>query len=123
MKKGFTLIEILAVVTIIGLLFVLVIPKITNSLSNKKEDISVINERLIISAAKNYVEDYIDEFAKENSKTYCLPIKTLIKENYLEEAKDITNDKDIVNTKCVKITFENSFKYEIKNKKDCQISL
>ena len=37
MKKGFTLIEILAVVTIIGLIFILVIPKIATSLKNKKQ--------------------------------------------------------------------------------------
>ena len=39
MRKAFTLIEILAVVTIIGLIFILVIPKITTSLKNKKSDV------------------------------------------------------------------------------------
>ena len=40
-KNGFTLIEILAVVTIIGLIFILVLPKITNSLKNKKGDVDI----------------------------------------------------------------------------------
>ena len=123
MKKGFTLIEILAVVTIVGLLFILVIPKITNSLNSKKEDVSGINETLIISAAKSYVEDHADEFSKDDSKTYCLPLKTLIIEKYLDDVKDITSDKNIVNTKCVKIEFEKTFEYEIMDKKDCQINL
>ena len=57
MKKGFTLIEILAVVTIIGLIFILVIPKITTSLKNKKRDVDITTNNLIITAAKNYVND------------------------------------------------------------------
>ena len=43
MKKGFTLIEILAVVTIIGLIFVIALPKIINSLNSKKSDIDNTN--------------------------------------------------------------------------------
>jgi prepilin-type N-terminal cleavage/methylation domain-containing protein len=45
-NKGFTLIEILAVVTIIGLIFILVIPKITTSLKNKKSDVDKTTENL-----------------------------------------------------------------------------
>ena len=120
MKKGFTLIEILAVVTIVGLLFILVMPKITNSLNSKKDDLNTINKNVIINAAKNYVYDNSDTFLKEDKKIYCLPLNTLVKEKYLENIKDVTNDKDITNSKCVKIYFDKSFKYEIVNKSECK---
>ena len=64
MKKGFTLIEILAVVTIMGLIFILVIPKIGTSLKHKKKDVDTTTNNLIITAAKNYVNDNQDTFDK-----------------------------------------------------------
>ena len=64
-NKGFTLIEILAVVIIIGLIFILVIHKITNSLKNKKNDIDVTTTNLVLSAAKLYVQDNSSKFESE----------------------------------------------------------
>lgn len=124
MKKGFTLIEVLAVVTIIGLIFVIVIPKIINSLNNKKEDIDSTTNSMIINAAKMYVDDHNTKFDKINGSTYCLPLTTLTKEKYLESPiKNVTDDKDITNIKSVKISYDNTFKYEIVNKKDCVVNL
>lgn len=118
-KKGFTLIEILAVVTIIGLLFILVIPKITNSLNSKKEDIDNTTNKLIISATKQYINNNIDDFDKEKDNVYCMPLTTLVKENYLDKVMDKDN-KDITNIKSVKITYDKDFKYEIVNKNECK---
>ena len=121
-KKGFTLIEILAVVTIIGLLFILVIPKITNSLKNKKSDIDKTTNNIVTLAAKNYVNSNISNFSKEDNNVFCLPISTLTKKGYLESpVKNMTDDKDITNSKSVKITYDDGFKYEIVDKKDCSV--
>lgn len=57
MKKGFTLIEMIAVVGLIGLLSLLVLPAIINQLGSKKKDISDTTKQLIISAAELYVDD------------------------------------------------------------------
>ena len=120
MKKGFTLIEILAVVTIIGLIFILVIPKIATSLKNKKGDVDTTTNNIVLAAAKSYVADNRDKFDKEESNTYCLPISTLTKKEYLESpVKNVTDDVDITNTKSVKITYNKGFKYEIVDKKEC----
>ena len=120
MKKGFTLIEILAVVTIIGLIFILVIPKIATSLKNKKTDVDTTTNNIVLAAAKSYVADNRDKFDKEESNTYCLPISTLTKKEYLESpVKNVTDDVDITNTKSVKITYNKGFKYEIVDKKEC----
>ena len=120
MKKGFTLIEILAVVTIIGLIFILVIPKIATSLKNKKGDVDTTTNNIVLAAAKSYVADNHDKFEKVDSNTYCLPISTLTKKEYLESpVKNVTDDVDITNTKSVKITYNKGFKYEIVDKKEC----
>ena len=120
MKKGFTLIEILAVVTIIGLIFVIALPKIINSLNSKKNDIDNTTNNMIISAAKMYVNDHNTKFDKIEGSVYCLPLTTLEKEEYLDsKVKNVTDDKDITNIKSVKISYDNTFHYEIVNKKDC----
>ena len=122
MKKGFTLIEILAVVTIIGLIFVIALPKIINSLNSKKNDIDNTTNNMIISAAKMYVNDHNTKFDKIEGAVYCLPLTTLAKEEYLDsQVKNVTDDKDITNIKSVKISYDNTFHYEIVNKKDCVV--
>ena len=122
MKKGFTLIEVLAVVTIIGLIFVIALPKIINSLNSKKSDIDNTTNNMIISAAKMYVNDHNTKFDKIEGVVYCLPLTTLTKEEYLDsKVKNVTDDKDITNIKSVKISYDNTFHYEIVNKKDCLV--
>lgn len=122
MKKGFTLIEILAVVTIIGLIFILVIPKITTSLKNKKKDVDTTTNNLIVTAAKSYVNDNHDKFDKIDNNTYCLPLTTLTKKDYLDSpVKNVTDDLDITNSKSVKITYNKGFKYEVVDKKECEV--
>lgn len=124
MKKGFTLIEILAVVTIIGLIFILVIPKITTSLKNKKKDVDTTTNNLIITAAKNYVADNKSKFDKVDNNTYCLPLTTLTKKDYLDSpVKNVTDDLDITNSKSVKITYNKGFKYEVVDKKECEVAV
>lgn len=122
MKKGFTLIEVLAVVTIIGLIFILIIPKITTSLKNKKSDVDATTNNLIITAAKNYIADNKTKFDKVDNNTYCLPLTTLIKKDYLDSpVKNVTDDLDITNSKSVKIIYNKGFKYEIVDKKECSV--
>lgn len=121
-KKGFTLIEILAVVTIMGLLFIIAIPKISNSLNSKKKEIDTTTKTMVINAAKLYINDHHSKFEKEKGKIYCLPIVTLTKHEYLESpVKNITDDVDITNSKSVKISYDDEFKYEIVGKKECEI--
>ena len=81
MKKnnGFTLIEILAVVTIIGLIFILVIPKITTSLKNRKGDVDRTTTNLVLSATKLYVQEHSSKFDKEDGNVSCMPINMLVK--------------------------------------------
>ena len=123
MKKGFTLIEILAVVTIMGLIFILVIPKIGTSLKHKKKDVDTTTNNLIITAAKNYVNDNHDMFDKVDNNTYCLPLTTLTKKDYLDSpVKNVTDDLDITNSKSVKITYNKGFKYEVVDKKECSVA-
>ena len=123
-KKGFTLIEILAVVVVISLIFILALPKINNTLKNKKSDIDNTTNNIIITASKLYISDHVNEFLKFDGNVYCLPLTTLTKDGYLESpVRNITDDKDITETMSVKISFNGGYKYEIVNRKDCKVQI
>ena len=109
-KNGFTLIELLGVVTIIGVLALILFPSLLRQINKSKSSISEANELLIIDAAKDYVEDNINNYKKIKGINYCIDISTLDK--YLLDLKD-ENLKEIDKTKKVKMTYTNKFDYDI----------
>ena len=58
-KKGFTLVEVLAVLVILSLLLILTIPSIRDALTNGKNKINDINKKQIEDAAKIIVDEVI----------------------------------------------------------------
>ena len=81
-KKGFTLVEILAVLVILSLLLILTIPSIKNALTNGKNKINEINKKQIEDAAKIIVDEVIycnmTEITKDDAlaETSCSNAKT-----------------------------------------------
>lgn len=75
-KKGFTLVEVLAVLVILSLLLILTIPSIRDALTNGKNKINDINKKQIEDAAKIIVDEVIycnmTEIAKDAlAETSC----------------------------------------------------
>ena len=56
MKKGFTLVELLAVIVIIGVLSVLIVPKITKTLNDSEEKINLASANELLKAAEYQYE-------------------------------------------------------------------
>ena len=81
-KKGFTLVEVLAVLVILSLLLILTIPSIRDALTNGKNKINEINKKQIEDAAKIIVDEVIycnmTEIAKKalGDETSCSNAKT-----------------------------------------------
>ena len=57
MKKGFTLVELIAVILILGLLCVFVIPAVVNQVGKKQEEVDGVTKKIIFAAAELYVND------------------------------------------------------------------
>ena len=95
MKKGFTLLEMLAVIVVISILSLIILPNITGQLADKKEEISKVSQQIILSAAELY--------ANETGNTYqTITINDLVEAGKLEQpiidqktGKEISLTKEI----------------------------
>lgn len=116
MKKGFTLIELLGVIVILGILVLVAFPPLLNQIKKSKNEINDATKALVIDAAKDYVEDNINNYDKTNGSTYCINISTLTENNYLNENLKNENLDNIDTSKKVKLIYKNNkFEYEITN--------
>jgi prepilin-type N-terminal cleavage/methylation domain-containing protein len=105
MKKGFTLIEMLAVVLIISLIALISLPTITNQLVDKKQEISETTMELINNATGLYMETRIGTYPKVTGQKYCVSLDTLVSNGYLSSPiKDFSNGSEIPLTKYVVVT-------------------
>lgn len=124
-KKAFTLVELLAVVTLIALLSLLVIPNITKNIGNKKGEISKANKKMLESATDMYIENHAINYTytyEANGSTYCIPIQSLINENILETPIKDEQGKEIDYSKIIKATYSyiyNGFEYELVENNEC----
>ncbi|MBE6152494.1 MAG: type II secretion system protein [Firmicutes bacterium] len=120
-QKGFTLVEILAVLVLISALAILIVPSIINYINESKEEISHVTSELIYSGAKLYVDSKPNEYPKESGNKFCVTLKEVVDANYLTAPiLDSVSGNEIDLNKFVKINYVyddelqmNKFEYEI----------
>ncbi len=94
MKKGFTLIEMIAVVGIIGIMSLLVMPLIINQIGEKKDEISETTYDVIFAAADLYLNDNVATYPKQVNAVYCIKLEELVNSGNLKKPlKDVTTGK------------------------------
>ena len=104
MKKGFTLVELLAVIIILGVIAIIAVPTVYKVVKDSKNDLYEEQVAQIEGAAKRWAVD------NASGDTYTVSITDLINEGYVEN-KDLYDPRD--NTKmngCVKINYSSSYK-------------
>jgi len=122
-KNGFTLIELLAVIVILALLVVLVFPSIINSVKSSSKKTDDLTLELIYNASNLFVLDHVNYFPKENGNKYIIKLNDLVDEGLLVAPIELSDNKDITNDKCVQVTYENGYRYELKDSGTCESSL
>jgi len=80
-KKGFTLVELLAVILLIALIASFALPQLVTQFSNNSAKLSGKQEQMIIDAAKIYVDSHRASYMG----TSCLSLEKLVKANMLDE--------------------------------------
>lgn len=108
-KKGFTIVEIIGAIIILGLIALLAFPPMLNMVKTGESKIDEATKTLIYTASSQYTAKYMNDFPKTQGNVYCITINDLVKEGSL--ASTIVNDNVTLETK-VKITISSDNKYE-----------
>ena len=102
MKKGFTLVEVLGIMVILGIIMVMLVPNVMKTLKNGDE-IKYNN----FLAAENYVQKNIEDFPELNTEggTISISVGTLISERLVkEETINPRTNSQINNTDVIVVT-------------------
>ena len=115
-KNGFTLVELLGVIILLGVLSVIVVPEVRDSIKQSKKKAYDKQIDTVITAAKNWASDNIDMIWEDG---YFIDIETLKQTGFLENKKIINpvTNKEI--NGCVAIIYEedfNQYEYEYLSK-------
>ena len=122
MKKGFTLLEMLAVIVIITLITLMVATNLLNGVNNKRKDISNTAKQMIYDATDIYVKENSTSYPIEENAIYCIKLETLVNSGRLSNpVKDLKNDKEIPLNYYVKTTINqyNQYNYNLVDNNSC----
>ena len=109
-KNGFTLVELLGVIVIIGILSTMAITGVTkliNKTKNVSDDTLKDTARM---AAESFMQANKDEMPKSIGETTDLKIATLKRRNYIKEFKN-SKGQDCSNNSYVKVYKQSKNKY------------
>ncbi len=113
MKRGFTLVEMIAVILLMALISITVLPSILNQVNNKKEEISESSEKIIFSAASNYLNNKTITYPKLSGNTYCITLNELVQNGELSSpVKDIKSGNEISLNTIIKASLNAYSDYE-----------
>ena len=90
-NKGFTLAELLATVTILGILSVIAIGSVSGILERGRTEHYKTAEKQMIEAAKSYAQINRAILPKTLNGESTVKLKTLIDNNFISELKDHTD--------------------------------
>ena len=106
-KKGFTLVELLAVVTILGIILVAAVPAVNRWIGKSKTESLESQKKTLVMASESYAQSNSKYLPKSIGESVNIPIKNLKKSNYLKE--DILNaDKK----SCMDNSYVRVYKYD-----------
>lgn len=92
MKKGFTLVELLAVITILGIIALFVSTSVVGTLNKTKSSLSNTQITTIEKAAEKWSIVNADKLPLDSSE-YSVDINTLANDGYLDSS-DLKNPKN-----------------------------
>ena len=103
-KKGFTLVELLAIIVILGIIITIVYPLVVSTINDAKKNAYTSQKEIVIKAAKLYYLDHVENLPDiGSSENRCVTIETLITDGYIssEELKSnysmIKEEKKLIN--------------------------
>ncbi len=84
MRKGFTLVELLAVIVILALIGIIIMPSVINIMSESTTEVNEANKKTVLAQAEIFVLENSFNYEKVNGNVYCITIDQLKDENFLD---------------------------------------
>ena len=115
MKKGFTLIEIIAVIILLGTISLLIIPILTDSIKNSKQDLYDAQIKEIELAAEKWAYKNMDLLPNVEGDKKTITLLQLKQQGLFPlDVKDPRTGELIPNTTAIEITFKsNNYIYDV----------
>lgn len=107
-NKGFTLVELISILTILGIIALITIPIMTKTINKSKEKALREQKAAIVESAKKYALDIAEDLPKYEGDIYTVSISTLRNSPYLEEDNIINPVTNKAMNGCVNITYSGS---------------
>lgn len=110
-SKGFTLIEIISIIIILGILLVIVVPNVFETIDNSKLDIYEVKEDKIVQGSKDYVI-YNNTLLPENiGQRINIQLTDLVEGEFVSKIYDMTDNSLCVGYVYIEKTNSNNFSY------------
>ena len=91
MKKGFTLVELLAVIVILAVILVIAIPQVLKAVDNSRTKAYIKNEQMVANVAKTYLASNSGKAPSEIGETLFIDLGDLQEENLIGQIIDVRN--------------------------------
>ena len=106
-KNAFTLIELIAVILILGILVIVIMPTFTDTLNRTKERLNENQKNQVIKAARNWG---MQKLSLESQNVKFVTIKTLKNDGFLDdkEGKNLIDKKTLSEETVICIRYKNN---------------
>lgn len=120
-NKGFTLIEVLAVIVLLVIIMVIAAPNITKQINRKeKEEQNLLNEKIenasMLYVSKYYLDDILS--SSPNTNIISFTLKDLQEDGLININKN-GNCKNVISKDIIVYNFDNVIKYDYSNLENC----
>lgn len=114
MKKGFTLVELIGVIVILGLLGLIVTATINKSVNNAKEELYNTQLNLIIAGAEAWASKNVLSLPSNNNESISVTLGQLKEQGLIDDVINPKTKEAFSDNVTIKITrIGNNYKYEI----------
>lgn len=105
MRRGFTLIELMVVVAVLGILSLIIIPIVDKNIKRSKDDLYKIQIENIRLAGINYFTDNIT-LRPKSGDSYSVDLSDLVSDGYIGDVVDPKTGEDF--TESLSVVISNS---------------
>lgn len=103
-NKAFTLIELVAIIALLGLIFLITYTEVNKSLEKSQTQLSKVQESNIKAATKNWTVDNLDKLPEDSGQSCNVSLNTLQDGGYIGKVMDPKAKKTEISDIYVTIT-------------------